>query len=65
MPEKTTRPRPIGSGRALAGPPLIASAPDTVAIERLVFSVCHWALIPLRRLSGWVSRSLRERGRVE
>ena len=45
--------------RPLAGPPMIDSAPDTVAVERLVFRICHLTLMPLRWLSGYVSRSRR------
>jgi hypothetical protein len=48
--------------RPLRGPPLIASAPPTVAIERLVYSICHVTLYPLRLLSGAISRDRRRRG---
>ncbi|MBN8516623.1 MAG: hypothetical protein J5X22_20960 [Candidatus Accumulibacter sp.] len=45
--------------RPLAGPPLIDSAPDTVAVELMVFRICHITLMPLRWLSRYVSRSRR------
>lgn len=47
-----------------AAPRLNVRAPDEVAIERLVFSLCHWLLAPLRELSGVVSRSRRRSGDV-
>lgn len=51
-----------GEERRLQGPPLIASAPPTVAIERLVYQLLRWPLMPLRLLSGYVSRSRRRNG---
>lgn len=42
-------------------PPLIASAPPTVAVERLVWQLLRWPLLPLRLLSGALSRAARRR----
>lgn len=45
--------------------PLAVCRRDSVAIERLVWSICHVALAPLRALSGYVSRQSRRHANGE
>lgn len=48
--------------RPVAGPQPLPEPPSTLAVERLVWQICHFTLAPLRLVSAFVSADRRRRG---